>query len=236
MLARLLPFIMIVNEYQRAAVFRMGRIAGYRGPGLVWRWPFIERFEIVDNRIVTTDVEPQECITKDNIPVHVNAVVYYRVRDPQKAVVEVENYHKATLEIAQTSLRSIIGQHSLDDLLSEVVLVSNQLEEVIDKATDPWGVEVSRVEIKDIQIPDEMRAAMAKQAEAERERRAQRIRAQGEKEAASTLVEAAQELERSEYGFYMRYLQTIVRVAEEGNTVVFASPGDNNAEVSLPTK
>ena len=226
MLSKLLPWVTIVNEYQRVAVFRLGRIVGYRGPGVVWRWPFIERFQMVDSRIVTVDVEPQECITKDNVPVTVNAVVYYRVEHPDKAIVNVKNYHSATVEIAQTSLRSTIGQRTLDELLSEVEDVAADLKEVIDVATDEWGVKVSRTEVKDIRVPDEMRQAMAKEAEAERERRAMIIRATGEQEAADRLVEAAKLLDETPSGFKMRYLQTLLQVAEEGNTIVFA-PGED---------
>ncbi|QDG51082.1 slipin family protein [Persicimonas caeni] len=228
MLSQILPWVTVVNEYERVAVFRLGRIVGYRGPGVVWRLPFIERFQKVDSRIVTVDVEPQECISRDNVPVTVNAVVYYRVEHPDKAIVNVKNYHRATIEIAQTSLRSTIGRRTLDELLSEVVEVADDLKRVIDVATDEWGVKVSRTEIKDIRVPDEMRKAMAKEAEAERERRAMIIRAQGEQEAADRLVQAAKLLDQTPTGFKMRYLQTLLQVAEEGNTIVFA-PGDMGA-------
>lgn len=219
---KLLPFVTIVEEYQRVAVFRTGRIVGYRGPGIVWRIPILERFHLVDSRTVTVDVKPQECITKDNVPVRVNAVVYFRVEHPDKAIVNVVDYRSATLEIAQSTLRSVIGRRSLDQLLSEIETASSMLQDVIDKATDEWGVKVSRVEIKDIQIPDEMKRAMAKEAEAERERRAMIIRARGEKEAAQQLSEAAQLLGKSQYGFQMRYLQTLLQVSESGTTVIFA--------------
>ncbi len=226
MFSQLIPWISVVNEYERVAVFRLGRIVGYRGPGVVWRMPFIERFEKVDSRIVTVDVEPQECITKDNVPVTVNAVVYYRVEHPDKAICNVKNYHSATIEIAQTSLRSTIGRRTLDELLSEVQAVADDLKRVIDKATDEWGVKVSRTEIKDIRIPQNMRKAMAKEAEAERERRAMIIRAKGEQEAADRLVQAAKLLDETPSGFKMRYLQTLLQVAEEGNTIVFAQGQD----------
>lgn len=229
MLSKLLPWVTVVNEYQRVAVFRLGRIVGYRGPGVVWRLPFIERFEMVDSRTITVDVEPQECITRDNVPVTVNAVVYYRVEHPDKAICNVKNYHSATIEIAQTSLRSTIGKRTLDELLSEVEEVAQDLKLVIDRATDEWGVKVSRTEIKDIRVPDEMRKAMAKEAEAERERRAMIIRANGEKEAANRLAEAAKLLDQSPTGFKMRYLQTLLQVAEEGNTIVFAPNEDMSA-------
>ncbi len=222
MLVKLFPFATIVDEYQRVAVFRMGRIVGYRGPGVVWRWPFVERFAMVDSRTVTVDVKPQECMTRDNVPVRVNAVVYFRVEHPDKAIVKVVDYRVATIEMAQTTLRSVIGQRTLDQVLSEIDEASKLLKEIIDKATDEWGVKVSRVEIKDIQIPDELKRAMAKEAEAERERRAMIIRAQGEKEAAERLAEAAKLLESSTFGFQMRYLQTLLQVSESGSTVVFA--------------
>jgi len=220
------PWITIVPEYQRVAVFRLGRISGYRGPGVVLRWPFIEKVVVVDRRIVTVDVPPQECISKDNVPLKVNAVVYFRVEHPDKAIVEVVDFRKATLEIAQTTLRSVIGEMTLTQLLSDRTTVSHQLQQIVDVATDEWGVKVSRVEIKDLEIPDSLKRAMAQEAEAERERRAMVIRAMGEREAASQLAEAAKLLDQSPNGFQMRYLQTILRVSENGNTVVF-SPMEN---------
>lgn len=225
---KLLPFVTIVQEYQRVAVFRTGRIVGYRGPGVVWRIPVLERFMLVDSRTVTVDVQPQECMTKDNVPVRVNAVVYFRVEHPDKAIVSVADYRTATLEIAQSTLRSVIGQRTLDQLLSEIETAASLLQTIIDKATDEWGVRVSRVEIKDIQIPDELKRAMAKEAEAERERRAMVIRARGEKEAAQQLAEAAKLLEESAYGFQMRYLQTLLQVSEAGNTIIFAPTDSMN--------
>ena len=222
------PWLKVVPEYQRAAVFRMGRITGYRGPGLVFRMPFVERLVVVDRRIVTVDVPPQECISRDNVPMRVNAVVYFRVEHPDKAIVEVLNYQKATIEIAQTTLRSVIGRRSLDELLADRSTVASDLQQIIDEATDAWGVKVSRVEIKDLEIPDGLKRAMAKEAEAERERRAMVIRAAGEREAASQLAEAAKTLDQSPNGFQMRYLQTLLQVAERGNTVVFA-PSDGNS-------
>lgn len=231
MLTKLFPWIAVVNEYQRVAVFRMGRIVGYRGPGVVWRVPFMERFELVDSRIITVDVTPQECITRDNVPVRVNAVAYYRVEHPDKAICNVVDYHKSTIEMAQTSLRSTIGRSTLDELLGEVEQIASTLKLAIDSATDEWGVKVTRTEIKDIRVPDEMRQAMAKEAKAERERRAMVIRATGEQEAASKLVEAAKLLDQTPSGFKMRYLQTLLRVAEQGNTIVFA-PGDDMTAAS----
>jgi len=216
------PWLKVIPEYQRAAVFRLGRITGYRGPGLVLQLPLIEKLVVVDRRIVTVDVPPQECISKDNVPLRVNAVVYFRVEHPDKAIVEVLNYRKATIEIAQTTLRSVIGQQTLDQILSDRSSVAGNLQQIIDVATDEWGVKVSRVEIKDLEIPDGLKRAMAKEAEAERERRAMVIRARGEKEAATQLMEAAKLLDQSATGFQMRYLQTLLQVAERGNTVVFA--------------
>jgi regulator of protease activity HflC (stomatin/prohibitin superfamily) len=184
----------------------------------------LEQFYAVDSRITTVDVQPQECITRDNVPLQVNAVIYYRVNKPDKAIVEVVDYHVATIEIAQSSLRSVIGQRTLDQILSDIKETASALQELVDVATDEWGVKVTRVEIKDIKIPDDMKRAMAIEAEAERERRAMVIRASGEKEAARQLSEAAKVLDETSSGFHMRYLQTLLQVAESGNTVVFADP------------
>jgi regulator of protease activity HflC (stomatin/prohibitin superfamily) len=220
----LIPWVVIVPEYQRVAVFRLGRIVGYRGPGVVWRTPILEEFQVVDSRIVTVDVRPQECITRDNVPIILNAVVYYRVQHPDKAIVEVADYRVATLEVAQASLRSVVGQRTLDEVLTDIQGTAAALEQIVDHATDAWGVKVNRVEIKDIRVPDDMKRAMAIEAEAERERRAMIIRASGEREAAAQLVAAAKTLDESPNGFQMRFLQTLLRVAESGNTVVFADP------------
>ncbi len=229
----LFPWIAIVPEYQRVAVFRLGRVVGYRGPGVVYRWPFIETFVHVDRRVVVIDVPPQECISRDNVPIKVNAVVYFRVEHPDKAIIEVLDYRKATIEVAQTTLRSVIGGSTLDQVLSDRTDISAALQTIIDEATDAWGVKVSRVEIKDLEIPDGLKAAMAKEAAAERERRAMVIRALGEKEAAAQLAEAARLLDQSKNGFQMRYLQTLLQVAEHGNTVVFApSATEGHAAVS----
>lgn len=224
-----IPWFVIVPEYQRVAVFRLGRIVGYRGPGVVWRMPLLEQFQVVDSRIVTVDVQPQECITRDNVPIIINAVVYYRVEHPDKAIVQVVDYKVATVEVAQASLRSVIGQRTLDEVLTDIQGTSGALEEIVDRATDDWGVKVNRVEIKDIRVPDDMKRAMAIEAEAERERRAMIIRATGEREAAEQLVQAAKILDASPSGYRMRYLQTLLRVAESGNTVVFADPANAGA-------
>lgn len=227
-----LPFVDVVPEYQRVAVFRMGRMVGYRGPGVVWRIPFMERYVWVDRRVIVVDVPPQECISRDNVPLKVNAVVYYKVEHPDKAIIEVQNYHRATLEVAQTTLRSVIGESTLDQVLSDRTDISSKLREIIDVATDAWGVKVDRTEIKDLEIPGGLKTAMAKEAAAERERRAMVIRAQGEREAAKQLAEAARELDKSPAGLQMRYLQTILQVSESGNTVVFA-PTPELAHASL---
>lgn len=230
----LIPWLAIVPEYQRVAVFRFGRLKGIRGPGLVMRAPIAERFVAVDLRVVVVDVPPQECISRDNVPIKVNAVVYFRVDDPAKTIIEVYDHRKATLEIAQTTLRSVIGECSLDKILSDRNDISDKLQQIIDLATDEWGVKVHRVEIKDLEIPGGLRRAMAKEAEAERERRAMIIRAAGEKEAASELANAAKLLDQSPNGFQMRYLQTLLQVAEKGNTVVFAPmQGTEQAHMGL---
>ena len=227
-----LPWISVVPEYQRVAVFRTGRIIGYRGPGIVFRISFLETFHPVDSRIITIDVKPQECITRDNVPLRVNAVIYYRVEKPDKAIVEVVDYHIATIEVAQSSLRSVIGQRTMDQILSDIKDTAEALQEIVDEATDDWGVKVSRVAIKDIQIPDDMKHAMAIEAQAERERRAMLIRATGEKEAAAQLAEAATILDETSTGFQMRYLQTLVEVAQAGSTVIFADPQAANIATS----
>lgn len=221
-----LPFVEVVPEYQRVAVFRLGRMAGYRGPGVVYRLPLMERFVWVDRRVHVVDVPPQECISRDNVPLKVNAVVYYKVEHPDKAIIEVRDFHRATVEVAQTTLRSVIGESSLDQVLSDRTDISAKLREIIDVATDAWGVKVDRTEIKDLEIPGGLKTAMAKEAAAERERRAMVIRAQGEREAAAQLAEAAAQLDRSPAGLQMRYLQTILQVSENGNTVVFAPTPD----------
>lgn len=216
------PWVRIVPEYQRAAVFRLGRIKGFRGPGIIFTSPILERLVLVDRRIVSVDVPGQECISKDNVPLRVTAVVYYRVEDPNKALCEVVDYANATVQVAQTTLRSVIGQSTMDELLEHRVGTAARLQELLDHATGTWGVKVTRVEIKDMEVPDALKHAMARAAEAERERRAMVIRAQGEKEAARELVDAASRLDEAPHGFEMRYLQTLVHVAQQGNTVVFA--------------
>ena len=230
------PWLSIIPEYKRAAGFRLGRYVGTRGPGVVLRIPFLERLMVVDMRMVTVDVPRQECISRDNVPLTVNAVVYFKVANAEAAIVKVFDHRKATLEIAQTTLRSVIGSAALDQILSDRDSLADDLQRIIDEATDEWGVKVSRVEIKDLEIPGGLKRAMAKEAEAERERRAMVIRAKGEREAAGELAGAAKVLDTSPNGFQMRYLQTLLQVAEKGNSVVFAptdSGQNNNGHLAL---
>ncbi|WP_456328361.1 slipin family protein [Archaeoglobus sp.] len=221
----LLSGIRIVKEYERGVIFRLGRLVGARGPGLFYVIPIIENMVVVDLRTVTYDVPTQEVVTKDNVTVRVNAVVYYRVIDPEKAVTEVADYRYATAQIAQTTLRSVIGQTELDELLSEREKINVRLQQIIDEATNPWGIKVTAVEIKDVELPEEMRRIMAMQAEAERERRAKIIRADGELQASKKLLEAAKVLEQSRVAMMIRYLQTLNEIAVENNsTIVFPLP------------
>src|SRR5665648_477098 len=207
--------IRIVPEYQRGVIFRLGRLIGAKGPGLFLLIPIVDRMVKIDLRTITMDVPPQEAITKDNVPVKVNAVVYFRAIDPNRAVVEVENYIVATSQIAQTTLRSVLGQSDLDHLLTEREKINTRLQEIIDEQTDPWGVKVSIVEIKDVEVPASMQRAMARQAEAERERRAKVIAAEGEFQASEKLAQAAVVLARTPTAIQLRYLQTLIEVASE---------------------
>ena len=221
----LLSGIRIVREYERGVIFRLGRLVGARGPGLFYVIPIIENMVIVDLRTVTYDVPTQEVVTRDNVTVRVNAVVYYRVVDPEKAVTEVVDYRFATAQIAQTTLRSVIGQAELDELLSEREKLNVKLQQIIDEATNPWGIKVTAVEIKDVELPEEMRRIMAMQAEAERERRAKIIRADGELQASQKLLEAAKVLEQSRGAMMLRILQTLNEVAsDQANTIVLPIP------------
>ncbi|MCS7118597.1 MAG: slipin family protein [Archaeoglobaceae archaeon] len=212
--------IRIVKEYERGVIFRLGRLVGAKGPGLFFIIPVLDSMVKVDLRTVTYDVPAQEVVTKDNVTVKVNAVVYYRVIDPAKAVTEVYNYMYATAQIAQTTLRSIIGQAELDEVLSEREKLNIRLQHIIDEATNPWGIKVTAVEIKDVELPEEMRRVMAMQAEAERERRSKIIRAEGEYQAAMKLKEASDVLAQSEGALFLRYLQTLNEVAAEKNTTI----------------
>jgi regulator of protease activity HflC (stomatin/prohibitin superfamily) len=215
-------WVRILKEYERAVVFRLGRLlARSKGPGLIFVfWP-IDTVVKMSLRTVVHDVPPQDIITRDNVSVKVNAVVYFRVIDPAKAVVEVENYYFATSQIAQTTLRSILGQAELDELLSERDKLNAQLQEIIDAQTDPWGVKVSAVEVKHVDLPPEMQRAMARQAEAEREKRAKIIHAEGEFQASRQLAEAAEVIARNPVTLQLRYLQTVTEIASENNSTIF---------------
>lgn len=217
--------VQIVKEYERGVIFRLGRSRGAKGPGLFFIIPVIDKMVKVSLQTVTMDIPPQDIITKDNVTVRVNAVTYFRVVDPTDAVIEVENYAFATSQIAQTTLRSIIGQADLDDLLTKRDDINAELQAIIDSHTDPWGVKVSVVEVKDVELPDSMRRAMARQAEAERDRRAKIIHAKGEQEAAETLSRAAAELEDHPAALQLRLLSTMTEVAAEKNsTLIFPLP------------
>ncbi|HET9326881.1 MAG TPA: slipin family protein [Candidatus Eisenbacteria bacterium] len=219
--------IRVVREYERLVVFRLGRLVGERGPGLVLLIPLVDRAVKVGLRTVTMDVPPQDIITRDNVTVKVNAVIYFRVVSSQEAVVQVENYLYATSQIAQTTLRSILGQAELDELLSEREKLNQALQQVIDRQTEPWGVKVSTVEVKNVDLPQEMQRAIARQAEAERERRAKVINAEGEYQAAARLAEAAAVIGREPVALQLRYLQTLAEIATENNsTTIFPVPVD----------
>jgi len=219
--------IRVVREYERLVVFRLGRLVGERGPGLVLLIPLVDRAVKVGLRTVTMDVPPQDIITRDNVTVKVNAVIYFRVVSSQEAVVQVENYLYATSQIAQTTLRSILGQAELDELLSEREKLNQALQQVIDRQTEPWGVKVSTVEVKNVDLPQEMQRAIARQAEAERERRAKVINAEGEYQAAARLAEAAAVIGREPTAIQLRYLQTLAEIATENNsTTIFPVPVD----------
>ena len=218
----------LLYEYQRGVVFRLGKLVRARGPGLIWLLPFgVERMRKMDLRIVALDIPPQDTITKDNVSVTVNAVVYFRVADPSKAVVEIEDYYFATSQLAQTTLRSVIGQSELDELLADRDRINDVVRGIIDQGTDPWGVEVTSVEIKDIGLPQEMKRAMARQAEAERERRAKVISADGEYQASAKLALAADVIRDHPAALQLRFLQTVVEIAAENNsTTLFPIPID----------
>ena len=219
--------VRIVPEYKRLVIFRLGRLAGSRGPGIVFIIPVIDRPVSVDLRILTMDVPVQEVITKDNVPIKVNAVVYFRVLDPSHSVVEVENYVLATSQLAQTTLRSVVGSVELDEVLSSREKINHELQKIIDERTDPWGIKVSAVEVKELELPEGMKRAMARQAEAERERRAKIIAAEGELQAATKLSEAARQMEVSPITLQLRYLQTIREIgAEKSSTTFFPIPID----------
>ena len=219
--------VRILREYERAVVFRLGRLIGAKGPGIVLLIPAVDRMVRVDLRTVTLDVPPQDLITRDNVPAKVNAVSYYRVIDPIRAIVEVERYHSATSQIAQTTLRSVLGRADLDMLLSERDRLNEALQQIIDEQTDPWGIKVSTVEIKDVGIPQPMQRAMARQAQAERERRAKVINAEGEFQAAERLFDAAEIMSGNPAALQLRYMQTLLELGgDQNSTIVFPIPID----------
>ncbi len=217
--------IRIVKEYEKGVIFRLGRVVGARGPGLFFIIPVVEQMVKVNLQVVTMDIPPQDVITRDNVTIRVNAVTYFRVEEPINAIVNVQNYGYATQQVAQTTLRNIVGRTSLDDLLTEREQVNAELQQIIDQQTNPWGVKVTIVELKDVELPESMRRAMASQAEAERDRRARVIHALGEQEAAAKLTEAAAELERHPAAMQLRLLGTMSDVAAEKNsTLIFPLP------------
>lgn len=217
----------VLKEYERGVIFRLGRCIGQKGPGLIILWPIIDKMTRVSTRTVAMDVPPQDVITKDNVTIKVNAVVYFRVINAVKSIIEVENYLYATSQLAQTTLRTILGKHGLDDLISEQESIARDLQLKIDRDTDPWGIKVSLVEIKHVDLPVELQRAMAKQAEAEREKRAKIINADGEFQASQKLSEAAAIIEKHSVAIQLRYLQTLKEVAAENNsTTLFPVPID----------
>jgi regulator of protease activity HflC (stomatin/prohibitin superfamily) len=223
----LLSAVRILREYERAVIFRLGRLIGAKGPGLILLIPIIDKMQKIDLRVITTDVPPQDVITRDNVSIKVNAVVYFRVFDPNKAIVEVEDYLYATSQMAQTTLRSVLGEAELDELLSERERINERLQTIIDEHTDPWGIKVAQVQVKHIDLPQGMQRAMARQAEAERERRAKVITAEGEFQAAERMAEAAAIIGRHPQALQLRFLQTLVEVAAENNsTMIFPVPID----------
>jgi regulator of protease activity HflC (stomatin/prohibitin superfamily) len=213
--------IRILREYERGVIFRLGRLVGAKGPGLILLIPIVDRMVKMDLRVVTIDVPKQEVMTRDNVPVTVDAVVYFRVMDPVAAVVKVENFLKASSLISQTTLRSVLGQSQLDELLAQRDKINQELQEIIDRHTDPWGVKVTSVEVRDVVLPDSMKRAMAKQAEAERERRAKIVNAEGEFQAAEKMVQAAAMMSKEPIALQLRFLQTMREISSEHNTTTF---------------
>jgi regulator of protease activity HflC (stomatin/prohibitin superfamily) len=219
--------IKVLNEYERGVIFRLGRVINTKGPGLIILIPFIDKMVKVSLRTIVMDVPPQDIITKDNVSIKVNAVIYYRVIDPQKATIQVEDFDFATSQLSQTTLRSILGQSELDELLTDREKINHALQEIIDRHTDPWGVKVSNVEIKHVDLPIEMQRSMAKQAEAERERRAKIIAAEGEFQAATKLAAAAEIIDQHPSAIQLRYMQTLIEISSENNTTtIFPLPID----------
>ena len=225
--ALLSSVVRVAREYERGIIFRLGRLQRATGPGVILLIPIVDRMTKIDLRVVTLDIPRQEMMTRDNVPVTVDAVVYFRVVNPEDAVAKVENYSKATYLLAQTTLRSVLGQHELDELLSQRDRINQQLQQVIDEATEPWGIKVTLVEVRDVVLPDTMKRAMAKQAETERERRAKVINAEGEYQAAERLVEAAAKIATQPVALQLRFLQALTEVATEHNsTTIFPIPID----------
>jgi len=225
LIALLSSAIKIVQEYERGVIFRLGRLVGAKGPGLFFIIPMVDRMVKVDLRVVTLEIPSQEAITKDNVTVKVNAVAFFRVVDPSDAIVQVEDYRKATWQIAQTTLRSVLGQSSLDELLTHRESINQRLQQIIDEQTEPWGIKVSIVEVKDVELPETMKRAMAKQAEAEREKRAKIIHAEGEFAASQNLRDAAEKIAEVPAAIQLRYLQTLTEIAVEKNsTILFPVP------------
>jgi regulator of protease activity HflC (stomatin/prohibitin superfamily) len=219
--------VKVAREYERGVVFRLGRLVDTRGPGLFFLIPVMDRMVKVDLRTITLNIPPQEVITKDNVPARVQAVAYFRIVDAKAAVAQVENFMVATLQVAQTTLRALLGQHTLDELLAEQQKINEILQETIDRATEPWGIKVSMVEVKDVEIPSTMQRAMARQAEAERERRAKVINAEGEFQASERLKDAAVVIEAHPIALQLRYLQTLLEIGGTNNsTIIFPAPID----------
>jgi regulator of protease activity HflC (stomatin/prohibitin superfamily) len=219
--------IRILREYERGVVFTLGRFTGVKGPGLIILIPFIQRMVRVDLRTIVLDIPTQDVISHDNVSVHVNAVVYFRVVDPEKAIIQVENFYDATSQLAQTTLRSVLGRHELDEMLSEREQLNFDIQEILDKQTDAWGIKIANVEIKHVDLDESMVRAIARQAEAERERRAKVINAKGELEASENLLKAAEVLARNPLGIQLRYLQTLSDISsDKTNTVIFPFPTD----------
>ncbi|MHB8730484.1 MAG: slipin family protein [bacterium] len=219
--------VKIAREYERGVVFRLGRLLGARGPGVIILIPIVDRMIKIDLRVVTLDIPRQEMMTRDNVPVTVDAVVYFRIVNPEDAIVKVENFSRATYLVAQTTLRSTLGQHELDELLSQRDKINQQLQRVIDETTEPWGIKVTLVEVRDVVLPESMKRSMARQAEVERERRAKIINAEGEYQAAEKLVQAAAKIAEQPIALQLRYLQAVTEVASEQNsTTIFPIPID----------
>jgi len=219
--------VRVLNEYERAVMFTLGRFTGIRGPGIILLWPLIQRMSKVDLRVIVLNVPKQDIITRDNVSVKVNAVVYFRVVDPSKAIIQVANAWEATSQVAQTTLRSVLGQHEMDDLLSQRDKLNADIQRILDENTEAWGIKVANVELKDVDLDETMVRAMARQAEAERNRRAKVINAEGERQAAQTLVEAAQALSQQPSAMQLRYLQTLADIShDKSQLIVFPLPLD----------